>query len=208
MVYRRIGKRIVDVVLASGALAVLSPLMLGVAAMVRFKLGRPVLFRQARPGLNGEVFEMFKFRTMTDERDATGDLLPDSERLTAFGRTLRSTSLDELPELINVVKGDMSLVGPRPLRTYYLPLYNATQARRHEVRPGITGLAQVSGRNALTWESKFELDVAYVDRLSPLLDMQIILKTIGSVLGRRGVSAPGEATMPPFRGSLSGEGTS
>lgn len=206
--YRRIGKRIVDVVLASGALAVLSPLMLGVAAMVRFKLGRPVLFRQARPGLNGEVFEMFKFRTMTDERDATGDLLPDSERLTAFGRTLRSTSLDELPELINVVKGDMSLVGPRPLRTYYLPLYNATQARRHEVRPGITGLAQVSGRNALTWESKFELDVAYVDRLSPLLDMQIILKTIGSVLGRRGVSAPGEATMPPFRGSLSGEGTS
>lgn len=208
MVYRRIGKRIVDVVLASGALAVLSPLMLGVAAMVRFKLGRPVLFRQARPGLNGEVFEMFKFRTMTDERDATGDLLPDSERLTAFGRTLRSTSLDELPELINVVKGDMSLVGPRPLRTYYLPLYNATQARRHEVRPGITGLAQVSGRNALTWESKFELDVAYVDRRSPLLDMQIILKTIGSVLGRRGVSAPGEATMPPFRGSLSGEGTS
>lgn len=206
--YRRIGKRIVDVVLASGALAVLSPLMLGVAAMVRFKLGRPVLFRQARPGLNGEVFEMFKFRTMTDERDATGDLLPDSERLTAFGRTLRSTSLDELPELINVVKGDMSLVGPRPLRTYYLPLYNATQARRHEVRPGITGLAQVSGRNALTWESKFELDVAYVDRRSPLLDMQIILKTIGSVLGRRGVSAPGEATMPPFRGSLSGEGTS
>ncbi len=208
LVYRRIGKRIVDVVLASGALAVLSPLMLGVAAMVRLKLGRPVLFRQARPGLNGEVFEMFKFRTMTDERDATGDLLPDSERLTAFGRTLRSTSLDELPELINVVKGDMSLVGPRPLRTYYLPLYNATQARRHEVRPGITGLAQVSGRNALTWESKFELDVAYVDRLSPLLDMQIILKTIGSVLGRRGVSAPGEATMPPFRGSLSGEGTS
>ncbi len=208
VVYRRIGKRIVDVVLASGALAVLSPLMLGVAAMVRFKLGRPVLFRQARPGLNGEVFEMFKFRTMTDERDATGDLLPDSERLTAFGRTLRSTSLDELPELINVVKGDMSLVGPRPLRTYYLPLYNATQARRHEVRPGITGLAQVSGRNNLTWESKFELDVAYVDRLSPLLDMQIILKTIGSVLGRRGVSAPGEATMPPFRGSLSGEGTS
>jgi len=208
LVYRRIGKRIVDVVLASGALAVLSPLMLGVAAMVRLKLGRPVLFRQARPGLNGEVFEMFKFRTMTDERDATGDLLPDSGRLTAFGRTLRSTSLDELPELINVVKGDMSLVGPRPLRTYYLPLYNATQARRHEVRPGITGLAQVSGRNALTWESKFELDVAYVDRLSPLLDMQIILKTIGSVLGRRGVSAPGEATMPPFRGSLSGEGTS
>lgn len=208
MVYRRIGKRAIDVAVASAALVLASPLLAGTALAVRLKLGSPVLFRQARPGLNGEVFEMIKFRTMTDARDASGNVLPDSERLTAFGRTLRSTSLDELPELINVVKGDMSLVGPRPLRTYYLPLYNATQARRHEVRPGITGLAQVSGRNALTWESKFELDVAYVDRLSPLLDVRIILKTIGSVLGRRGVSAPGEATMPPFRGSLSGEGTS
>lgn len=201
IVYRQFGKRSVDLVAASTALVVLSPLLGAVALLVRARLGSPVLFRQERPGLNGEPFEMYKFRTMTDECDEAGDLLPDSERLTAFGRMLRSTSLDELPELINIVKGDMSLVGPRPLRTYYLPLYNATQARRHEVRPGITGLAQVTGRNALTWERKFELDVAYVDRLSPLLDLQIALRTIGSVLGRRGVSAPGEATMTPFRGS-------
>jgi lipopolysaccharide/colanic/teichoic acid biosynthesis glycosyltransferase len=172
--------------------------------MVRVLLGSPVLFRQVRPGLGGETFEMIKFRTMRDTRSAQGDLLPDSDRLTGFGRFLRSTSLDELPELWNVLRGDMSLVGPRPLLVEYLPLYSPWQARRHEVLPGVTGLAQVKGRNALSWEDKFDLDVWYVDNKSVRLDLAILWWTLGSVFRREGVSATNSATMPPFEGNSPG----
>jgi lipopolysaccharide/colanic/teichoic acid biosynthesis glycosyltransferase len=194
-------KRVFDVVVAVLALLVLLAPMLIIAMLVRVKLGGPVLFRQVRPGRLGKPFEMVKFRTMTDERDSQGDLKPDSERLPAFGRWLRGTSLDELPELWNVLRGDMSIVGPRPLLLCYLLLYSDRQARRHEVRPGITGWAQVNGRNALTWERKFELDVWYVDNHSVLLDLKIIAMTIKGVVLREGISAQGEATMPLFRGS-------
>ncbi len=177
------------------------PLLGVVALLVRVKLGSPVFFRQARPGLHGKSFQLVKFRSMTSQRDASGQLLPDAQRLTAFGRLLRSTSLDELPELWNVLRGEMSLVGPRPLLVEYLPLYSPRQARRHEVRPGLTGLAQVKGRNALSWEEKFEWDVRYVENRSLLLDLKILALTVRAVLIRDGISAEGAATMPPFRGT-------
>lgn len=193
-------KRLMDVVLASMALTLLAAPIAVLALLVRVRLGSPVFFRQLRPGLNGKPFELIKFRTMTDARDPDGTLLPDADRLTPFGRWLRATSLDELPELWNVLKGDMSLVGPRPLLMEYLPLYTPEQARRHEVRPGITGWAQVNGRNALTWEDKFRLDVWYVDHQSLWLDCKILLLTVRKVLAREGISASGEATMPKFKG--------
>ncbi|HEU5306673.1 MAG TPA: sugar transferase [Acidimicrobiia bacterium] len=194
-------KRVVDVVGASAALVLLSPLLAVVALLVRVRMGTPVLFRQERPGRDGRPFVMTKFRTMTDRRDAGGELLPDADRLTALGRWLRRTSIDELPELLNVVHGDMSLVGPRPLLMEYLPRYSAEQARRHEVRPGITGWAQVNGRNAVTWDEKFALDVWYVDHRSLRLDVEILGRTVSQVFSGHGVSAPGHATMEPFRGS-------
>lgn len=198
--YRAHGKRAVDVVAGTGALVVLSPVIAAVGVLVRVKLGTPVIFRQRRPGLGGEVFELYKFRTMTDGRDESGQLLPDSVRLTAFGRMLRATSLDELPELVNIVRGDMSLVGPRPLLVEYLPLYDERQARRHEVRPGLTGLAQVRGRNLLSWEDKFEADVEYVENVSLALDASIVLRTVLQVLRRDGISSEGAATMEAFTG--------
>ena len=194
-------KRVLDVVGASTALVVLSPLLAVVALLVRVRMGTPVLFRQQRPGRGGRPFEMTKFRTMTDRRGADGELLPDAERLTSLGRWLRRTSVDELPELLNVVHGDMSLVGPRPLLVEYLPLYSPEQSRRHEVRPGITGWAQVNGRNAVTWDEKFALDVWYVEHRSTRLDLEILAKTLSQVFSGHGVSAPGHATMEPFRGS-------
>jgi len=194
-------KRIFDFLLATLALVMLSIPFLLLVWSIRRKLGSPVFFRQRRPGLYGEPFEMVKFRTMTDARGPDGQLLPDAERLTPFGRFLRSTSLDELPELWNVVKGDMSLVGPRPLLMEYLPLYSAEQARRHEVRPGVTGWAQVNGRNALSWEDKFRLDVWYVDNHSLWLDIKILWLTVRKVLVREGISADGEATMSKFTGN-------
>lgn len=194
-------KRLFDLIVASLALLLFSlPLML-LIWQVRRKLGSPVFFRQTRPGLHGRPFEMVKFRTMTDARGPDGALLPDAERLTTFGRFLRSSSLDELPELWNVIKGDMSLVGPRPLLVEYLPLYSPEQARRHEVRPGITGWAQVNGRNALSWDDKFKLDVWYVDHRSLWLDIKILWLTVKKVLVREGISAAGEATMSKFTGS-------
>ena len=196
-----IAKRIADVLLAGIALVVLSPIMLGVAALVRARLGSPVFFVQTRPGLNGTPFRMIKFRTMTDGRDEGSELLPDSQRLTPFGRWLRSTSLDELPELVNVLRGEMSLVGPRPLLMEYLPLYTPDQGRRHAVRPGVTGLAQVSGRNAISWEDRFALDIWYVDNRSLLLDFKILLRTLLNVLRRQDISANAEGTTPKFTGS-------
>ncbi len=194
-------KRAFDLIVASIALLVLALPLALLAWRVRVALGTPVLFRQLRPGRHGGLFKLAKFRTMTDERDAAGELLPDASRLPPFGRWLRATSLDELPSLWNVLKGDMSLVGPRPLLVEYLPLYSAEQARRHEVRPGITGWAQVNGRNALTWEQKFELDVWYVDHRSFWLDLRILLMTVRKVFVREGISAKGEATMPRFTGT-------
>jgi lipopolysaccharide/colanic/teichoic acid biosynthesis glycosyltransferase len=192
-------KRGFDFLIALAALLVLAPLLLVLALLVRIKLGAPVLFCQPRPGRHGEVFVLWKFRTMTDARDASGKLRTDEERLTPFGRMLRATSLDELPELWNVLRGEMSLVGPRPLLVEYLPRYSAEQARRHEVRPGLTGWAQVNGRNATTWDERLRLDVWYVDHASFLLDLRILWRTVGLVFRREGVSAPGTATMPEFR---------
>lgn len=196
------AKRIFDALASGAALIVLSPLLLAVAGLVRLFLGSPVLFRQERPGLHGRPFMLVKFRTMTDAADAGGRPLPDEDRLTRFGRFLRSTSLDELPELWNVLKGEMSLVGPRPLLMEYLPLYSARQARRHEVKPGLTGWAQVNGRNTLTWEDRLEMDVWYVENRSWLLDLKIIWKTIGIVLHREGISRQGSATMEKFQGKM------
>lgn len=193
-------KRLFDLVCSTLGLLLLSPALVIVALMIRRHLGSPVLFRQVRPGLNGRPFEMIKFRTMLDAIDAQGNPLPDAQRMTPFGRFLRSTSLDELPELWNVLKGDMSLVGPRPLLMEYLPLYNERQARRHEVRPGVTGWAQINGRNALGWPEKFELDVWYVENRSLWLDVKIIFLTIRKVFIREGISADGEATMAKFTG--------
>lgn len=193
-------KRVFDFCIALAMLLILSPMLVGVALLVLAKLGRPILFRQTRPGKHGRPFGMIKFRTMLDATDQHGHLLSDAERLTPFGRLLRSTSLDELPELINVVRGEMSLVGPRPLLMHYLPLYSPAQARRHEVRPGLTGWAQVNGRNSLSWPEKFELDVWYVDHQSLLLDLRILWMTARKVLFKEGISAEGEATMPPFTG--------
>jgi sugar transferase EpsL len=197
-------KRALDVVVSFIALVVLSPVLFVVALVVAGSMGSPVLFRQVRPGRHGRLFGLLKFRTMSDARDATGALRPDAERLTGVGRFLRRTSLDELPELWNVLWGDMSLVGPRPLLPSYLDRYNARQARRHDVRPGLTGLAQVNGRNALDWKSRLELDVRYVETQSMALDMKILLQTIGIVLRGSGVSQPGHATAEEFRGDAEG----
>ncbi|MBU3593288.1 sugar transferase [Polynucleobacter sp. 71A-WALBACH] len=194
-------KRLFDCLIAFLLLTILALPLVILMFMIRVKLGAPVLFKQTRPGLKSQSFEMIKFRTMTNERDLHGLLLPDANRLTPFGRFLRSTSLDELPELWNVLKGDMSLVGPRPLLMAYLPLYSPNQARRHEVRPGVTGWAQVNGRNAISWDDKFMLDEWYVDNYSFWLDLKILFLTVHKVLGRDGVSAQGEATMSPFTGN-------
>ena len=194
-------KRLIDFFAAALGLLILSLPLALLAWQVRRKLGSPVLFQQMRPGKHGKPFNMLKFRTMTDARDAQGNLLPDSQRLTEFGRRMRATSLDELPGKWNVLKGDMSLVGPRPLLMEYLPLYSPEQARRHEVRPGITGWAQVNGRNALSWDEKFALDVWYVNHQSSWLDLKILFLTIKKVFSRHGISADGEATMPKFRGN-------
>lgn len=193
-------KRLMDVALAIIALIVLAPVLLYLVIRIRREMGSPVLFRQVRPGLREKPFEMLKFRTMRDAVDAAGNPLPDAERLTSLGRKLRATSLDELPELINVLKGEMSIVGPRPLLTEYLPLYSLEQARRHEVRPGLTGWAQINGRNTIDWEQKFAMDVWYVDNQSIGLDWKIIGSTIKQALRREGISAKGEATMPKFTG--------
>ena len=194
-------KRLLDIIIAAIALILLSPLYAFVAYKVKKNLGSPVLFRQVRPGLHGKPFEMIKFRTMRDALDAQGNPLPDSERLTSFGKMLRSSSLDEMPELWNVIKGDMSIVGPRPLLTEYLPLYNTEQAKRHNVRPGMTGHAQVNGRNAIGWEEKFKLDTWYVENQSTRLDFKIMFKTVHKVLAKDDISAEGEATMTKFVGS-------
>lgn len=199
--YQRIGKRALDLGLAVPALVALAPVGVVVAGLARAKLGSPVLFRQQRPGRNDRIFALIKFRTMTDARDRSGDLLPDAQRLTRFGERLRRTSLDELPTLWNVIRGDMSLVGPRPLLVQYLDRYTPEQRRRHEVAPGITGWAQINGRNAITWEQKFALDVWYVENVSLRTDLAILLRTVVQVLGRRGISAEGHATMPEFMGS-------
>ncbi len=199
--YERFIKRPQDFLCALIAIIVLSPVMIVTAIFVAVKLGRPVLFTQDRPGKDGKIFKLYKFRTMTDERDESGVPLPDEVRLTPFGRKLRSTSLDELPELLNMLKGDMAVVGPRPLLVRYLSRYNEQQRRRHEVRPGFTGLAQVHGRNAISWEEKFNWDVQYVDHVTFLGDWKIIFETIRTVLKREGISAAGEATMGEFMGS-------
>jgi lipopolysaccharide/colanic/teichoic acid biosynthesis glycosyltransferase len=194
-------KRSIDLVVSSVALFLFSPVLLGLALLVRIRLGSPVLFRQVRPGLKGRPFTILKFRTMTDQRGKHGELLPDAERLTHFGRFLRSTSLDELPGLLVVLRGEMSLVGPRPLLMEYLPLYSREQVRRHEVKPGMTGWAQVNGRNAVNWEDRLAMDVWYVDHRSIWLDLKILAMTVRRVLARSGISAPNDATMPKFKGS-------
>lgn len=194
-------KRLFDIIIASTALIILLPLYAFIAYKVKKNLGSPVLFRQVRPGLHGKPFEMIKFRTMKDAVDEQGNPLPDSERLTPFGQMLRSTSLDEMPELWNVIKGDMSIVGPRPLLMEYLPLYNEEQAKRHNVRPGMTGHAQVNGRNAISWEEKFKLDTWYVENQSTWLDFKIMFKTVHKVLAKDDISAEGEATMTKFTGT-------
>ncbi|MFY9257194.1 MAG: sugar transferase [Dethiobacteria bacterium] len=200
-IYGRYFKRLLDFILSLIALVVLSPVFLIIALLVRIKLGSPVLFKQERPGLNEKIFTIYKFRTMTDERDENGELLPNHLRLTKFGRALRSSSLDELPELFNILRGDMSFIGPRPLLIEYLPLYNEQQRRRHAVRPGLTGLAQVNGRNAITWEEKFHYDLEYVDNLSFLLDLKIMVKTIVKVLKREGINSSEAVTMEKFKGT-------
>jgi lipopolysaccharide/colanic/teichoic acid biosynthesis glycosyltransferase len=199
------GKRLLDLTVVLITSPVWAPLLLAVAVAVRVRLGAPVIFRQRRAGLDDRPFDVLKFRTMTADRDAEGNLLPDERRLTAFGRRLRATSLDELPELLNVLRGEMSLVGPRPLLVQYLPLYSEHHRRRHRVRPGMTGLAQVSGRNALSWPERFDLDVEYVDNASLRLDLRLLARTVRAVFERRGISAPGEATMPYFTGYSSPE---
>ena len=200
-IYKKYFKRPMDFVLSLIAIMILSPVLLVVSLLVRINLGSPVLFKQKRPGLNEKIFYIYKFRTMTDERDGNGNLLPDDIRLTRFGKFLRSTSLDELPELFNILKGDMSIIGPRPLLVRYLPLYNKHQKRRHEVRPGLSGLAQVNGRNAISWEDKFNLDVEYVDSISFFGDWKIIFDTIIKTIKREGISSETSVTMEPFKGS-------
>ena len=201
MIYARYIKRILDIVLSLSAIIVLSPILLILYILVRVKLGSPVLFKQERPGKDEKIFTLCKFRTMTDKRGADGELLPDGERLTKFGKKLRSTSLDELPELFNILKGDMSIIGPRPLLVRYLPRYNEFQRHRHDVRPGLTGLAQINGRNAITWEQKFAYDVEYVNNLSFALDLHIFFGTVRAVLRREGISSDTNATMEEFMGT-------
>ena len=200
-IYERFVKRPQDIILAGTACLILSPVLLITALAVRIKLGKPVFFSQDRPGKNGRVFKLYKFRTMTDSRDSNGNLLPDEERLTSFGKKLRSTSLDELPELLNILKGDMALVGPRPLLVRYLPRYNPHQARRHEVRPGITGLAQIHGRNAISWEEKFDWDVRYVEHVTFRGDWSIVFATVKTVLKREGINSDTSETMEEFMGN-------
>lgn len=199
--YKKYGKRFLDILLSGIGIIVLSPLLMIVAILVRVKLGTPVIFIQERPGKDEKIFKLYKFRSMTDKRDNKGDLLPDEERLTAFGKKLRRTSLDELPELFNVLIGDMSLIGPRPLLVKYLPLYNKQQNRRHEVRPGFSGYAQVNGRNNMSWQDKFEKDVWYVDNISFAQDMRILLKTVQVVLKHDGITSDTSATMEEFKGN-------
>ncbi len=202
--YEKYIKRLQDFLCVSLALIVLSPVMAAIAILVRLKLGAPVLFTQDRPGQDGKIFRLYKFRTMTDDCDENGNLLPDVQRLPSFGQKLRSTSLDELPELVNIWKGDMSVVGPRPLLVRYLPRYSEHQARRHEVKPGFTGLAQVHGRNSISWEEKFNWDIKYVDNITFLGDWKIIFRTVITVLKREGISATDDVTMPEFMGNEAG----
>lgn len=199
--YKRYIKRLLDILISLCGIIILSPVYLVVWILVRVKLGKPALFTQERPGKDEKIFKLYKFRSMTDERDEEGKLLPDEVRLTPFGKKLRSTSLDELPELFNILKGEMSVIGPRPLLIKYLPLYNETQKHRHDVRPGLTGLAQINGRNAITWEKKFEYDVEYVNQLSFLMDLKIFFGTIKAVLKRDGINSETDATMEAFTGT-------
>lgn len=199
--YKNFVKRILDIILSLIALIIFSPLLIITAILVRFKLGSPILFRQARPGKNEKIFHILKFRTMTDEKDKDGNLLPDEIRLTKFGQFLRSTSIDELPELLNILKGDMSVVGPRPLLVQYLSRYNDEQRHRHDVKPGLTGLAQVNGRNRITWEQKFSYDLQYVKNVTFLGDCKIILQTVQKVFQRQGISSATSVTMEEFKGS-------
>ncbi len=201
MLYQNYVKRLLDVVLSLLGLIVLSPILVILVILVKTKLGSPVLFKQERIGKDCKKFVMYKFRSMTNKKDEKGNLLPDSERLTKFGKLLRATSLDELPELINIIKGDMSIVGPRPLLVEYLPLYNEEQIKRHDVRPGLTGLAQVNGRNAINWEDKFILDVKYTKSISFINDLKILFKTVGKVLAKDGINSNEEATVEPFKGT-------
>lgn len=201
MIYQKYIKRILDITLSGVAIIVLSPVMSITAILVRKKLGSPIIFKQKRPGKDEKIFTMYKFRTMTDERDEKGELLPDSIRVTKFGKMLRSTSLDELPELFNIFKGDMSVVGPRPLLVQYLLLYNEQQKRRHEVRPGLSGLAQINGRNAITWDEKFNYDVEYVEKVSFALDVSIVIKTMIKAFKQEDINADTAVTMEVFRGS-------
>ena len=199
--YDKYVKRLIDIILSLLAIVILSPVLIVVAILVRVKLGSPILFKQARPGKNGKIFYLYKFRTMTDEKDENGNLLPDDIRLTKFGKTLRSTSLDELPEFFNILKGDMSFIGPRPLLVKYLPLYSEQQMHRHDVRPGLTGLAQVNGRNALSWQEKFNYDLEYVNNISFILDIKIFIKTFLVVLKRSDISSSTSETMEEFKGN-------
>ena len=201
-VYARHIKRPMDFILSLCAIVVLSPVLLVVAVLVRIKLGSPVIFKQNRPGLNEKIFTLYKFRTMTDAKDENGELLPDEIRLTKFGKLLRSTSLDELPELLNILKGDMSVIGPRPLLIQYIPLYNEHQERRHEVKPGLSGLAQISGRNAISWEEKFNLDVEYVDTISFIGDWKLIFRTLWKAVKRESINSDTAATMETFKGTI------
>lgn len=201
-VYRNVFKRMVDFCLACIGLVLVSPVFLIISILVRLKLGKPIIFKQQRPGLNEKIFTLYKFRTMTDEKDEFGNLLSDEIRLTKFGAFLRSTSLDELPELINIIKGDMSIVGPRPLLVKYLPLYNSVQRQRHNVRPGLTGLAQINGRNSIKWEEKFDYDITYIKELSLLLDLKIIIKTIQIIFTRDGINSETNVTMEEFMGEV------
>lgn len=200
MLYRKYIKRIFDIILSAVAIILLSPVYLVLYILVKKKLGSPVLFHQDRPGKDGRIFHMYKFRSMTDEKDENGELLPDEVRLTSFGKKLRATSLDELPELFCILKGDMSIVGPRPLLVQYLPLYSERQSHRHDVRPGLTGWAQVNGRNTLTWPQKFEYDVEYTEKMSFIMDVKILFMTVANVLKREGISPEGAATMDFFKG--------
>jgi len=200
--YKHYIKRLLDIILSLIALVVLSPVLLVIALLISINLGSPVIFSQDRPGKDGKIFKLYKFRSMTDERNELGELLPDSERLPKFGRILRSTSLDELPELWNILKGDMSIVGPRPLLTQYLTLYNKEQKRRHEVRPGLTGYAQINGRNSLNWEDRFKYDVEYVEKVSFVMDLKIVLLTVKKVFIKEGISSETSQTMEPFKGNL------
>lgn len=199
--YRNFIKRLLDIIISLCGIIILSPVYLLLAILVRIRLGSPILFKQDRPGKDEKIFKLYKFRSMTDEKDENGNLLPDEERLPAFGRKLRSTSLDELPELFNILKGDMSIIGPRPLLVRYLPRYNEFQKHRHDVRPGLTGLAQTHGRNAITWEKKFEYDVEYVNKLSFALDVSIFFATVRAVLKREGINSETSATMEEFMGT-------